>query len=216
MYKCLFLLTAIACSAEEPDVVKISESMGHLIGKNLQSIGVDLEAVIQGLHDAAAGKQPPLSEEECVEAVAALQREDLAKKQAEKLQAAEEFLAQNKQATGVVSIEDNKLQYKIDEPGQGSPVGIHHSPLLSFQVHGLDGHLIGESEGEEVFSLEDTLPGFGKGIVGMREGETRTIYIHPDLGQPQEGLCICKVTLLRADAAQERPMPSLEGLEAIR
>lgn len=217
MYKWLFLFSALL-HAQEPDVAKISEAMGHLIGKNLESIGVnvDLNSVMKGMQDAAAGKAAPLNEEECIQAIALLQEETLSKKQEQKAHDAERFLAKNKEAAGIVSLEDNKLQYKIDKPGEGALAEITNAPLLRFKVHGLDGHFIGSSEGEEVLTLEDTLPGFSKGIVGMREGEIRTLYIHPDLGQPDEGLCICEVELLKADAAQERPMPRLEGLEASR
>lgn len=218
MLKYLFLLSAILLHAEEPDVIKVSEAMGHLIGKNLESIGVsvNLDAVIKGIQDAAAGKQPPLSEEECIQAIAVLQEDTLIKKQHQKTLEAEQFLTKNKEAAGIVSLEDNKLQYKIDKPGEGAPAEIHSAPLLRFKVHGLDGHFIGSSEGEEVLSLDDTLPGFGKGIVGMREGEVRTLYIHPDLGQPEEGLCICEIELLKADAPKEPPIPALKGLEAAR
>lgn len=216
MFKYLCILSAVACFAEEPDVAKVSEAMGHLIGKNLQSIGVgvDLDAVIQGIKDAAQGKKPPLNEEECVQALGVLQEEALLKQQTQKAKEAESFLAKNKQIEGVVALEENKLQYKIDRAGNGPSAELSSEPLLSFKVYGLDGHLIGESEGEEVMTLEDTLPGFSKGVVGMHEGEKRTLYIHPDLGQPQEGLCICEVELIKADAAKERPMPNLEGLEA--
>lgn len=218
MYKWLFLVCCLALHAQEPDMEKISEAMGHLIGKNLQSIGVgvDLDAVIKGMQDAAAGKQPPLNEEQCVQAIAALQEETVAQKRAQKVAEAEKFLSTNREAPGIVCLEGNKLQYKVDKPGEGAPAEKYNAPLLRFQVHGLDGHLIGSSEGDEVLYLEDTLPGFSQGILGMREGEIRTLYIHPDLGQPEEGLCICKVELLKVDASHERPMPSLEGLEAAR
>ncbi len=82
MHKILiFLCLASFGICEELDVKKISEAMGHLIGKNLQDLGVeiDLTAVIQGIQDASEGKNSPLSDDECVQAIALLQEEKVEK-----------------------------------------------------------------------------------------------------------------------------------------
>ena len=35
--------------------------------------------------------------------------------------------------------------------------------------------------------LDQTIPGFSKGIVGMKEGEKRRLFVHPDLGYGTTG-----------------------------
>lgn len=57
------------------DVVKVSEAMGHIIGKNLQLLGLDLDldAIVKGLKEESEGKSSPLNEEECIQAIASLQ-----------------------------------------------------------------------------------------------------------------------------------------------
>ena len=54
---------------------KISEAFGHLVGKNIESMGVklDIQAVIKGLKDASSGKNSPMTEMECIEAITAAQ-----------------------------------------------------------------------------------------------------------------------------------------------
>lgn len=76
MFK-VILLSALLCS--EPDVVTVSEAMGHIIGKNLDALGLDfdLDAIVKGLKEESEGKVSPLNEDECVQAIAVLQEEKI-------------------------------------------------------------------------------------------------------------------------------------------
>ncbi len=66
-------------SDEALDVAKVSEAMGHIIGKNLQSLGLDfdLDAIVKGLKEESEGKNSPLNDDECVQAIAQLQEEKI-------------------------------------------------------------------------------------------------------------------------------------------
>lgn len=77
--------------AQELDVAKVSEAMGHLIGKNLESLGLDLdlEAIVKGLKEEAQGKSSPLNEDECVQAIAILQEEKMIQTSERELQKAD-------------------------------------------------------------------------------------------------------------------------------
>lgn len=79
MFKALFLSLALTGFSAELDVAKVSEAMGHIIGKNLQSLGLDLdlEAIVKGLKEESEGKTSPLNEDECVQAIAVLQEEKI-------------------------------------------------------------------------------------------------------------------------------------------
>lgn len=61
------------------DVSKLSEALGHMIGKNLQNLGVDfdIDAVVKGLVEEAEGKDSPLNEDECVQAIVDLQEKKI-------------------------------------------------------------------------------------------------------------------------------------------
>lgn len=199
------------------DTSKISEAFGHLIGKNLEANGFkfDIAQVIKGLQDANSGKDAPMSETECFQAITAIQEEAFKQQSSDNLQKANEFLAKNTQEAGVVALESGKIQYKIEKEGEGAAVEEHDSPLLRYTGKYLDGTVFGASKEDELISLDETLPGFTKGILGMKEGEKRTLFIHPELGYgtsgylPPNSLLTFEVEVLKANAA---PAPVMDSL----
>lgn len=196
--------------AETPstDLKEISESFGHLIGKNLDSIGFDfdLDLVIKGIKDNRDGKAAPLDETKCVQAITHLQEQAFEKLAQDNLSKAEDFLKTNAKQKDVVEVEEGKLQYKVLQEGNGEEVQAGHSPLIRYKGTFLDGTVFGESKEEEKISLSETIPGFSKGIVGMKVGEKRTLYIHPDLGYGKQGYLppnsslIFEIEVVKADA----------------
>jgi peptidylprolyl isomerase len=69
------LLFAAALLAAEPDVAKISEALGHAIGKSLYDLGVDfdLEAIAKGIKEEAEGKESPMDAENCAKGIELMQ-----------------------------------------------------------------------------------------------------------------------------------------------
>lgn len=65
--------------AQDLDVVKLSEAIGHMIGKNLHDLGVDfdLDSIVKGLKDEQIGTPSPLNDEECIDAITHLQEEKI-------------------------------------------------------------------------------------------------------------------------------------------
>lgn len=199
------------------DVSKISEAFGHLIGKNLESIGFkfDIAQVIKGLQDANTGKNPPMTEMECVQAITAIQENVFKQQATENLKKANDFLAQNIKRNGIISLEPGKLQYRIEKQGTGAPIEDHFSPLIRYKGTFLDGTVFGSSKEDEMISLDETMPGFSKGLLGMKEGEVRTLFIHPDLGYgtsgylPPNSLLTFEVEVIKANAPPTEPADSL-------
>jgi len=199
------------------DVSKISEAFGHLIGKNLESIGFkfDMTQIIKGLEDAQSGKDSPMTEMECVQAITSIQESVFKQQSTENLLKANEFLAQNMKIQGIISIETEKLQYRIDRQGTGAVVEEHFSPLIRYKGTFLDGTVFGSSKENELISLDETMPGFTKGLIGMKEGEIRTLYIHPDLGYgtsgylPPNSLLTFEIEVIKANAPVTEPADSL-------
>ncbi len=174
---------------QEVDIAKVSESFGHLIGKNIENLGFkfDIDCVVKGIQDSAEGKAAPLTEMECVQAITAAQEKAFKVQAADNLKKAEAFMAQNAKAENVVSTEENKLQYKVEKKGEGLEIQEHFSPVIRYTGKYLDGTVFGSSKEDEVISLDETIPGLSKALVGMKEGEKRTVYIHPDLGYGTHG-----------------------------
>jgi peptidylprolyl isomerase len=214
---CVSFLAAEEAAETKPNVEKISEAFGHLLGKNLDSMGVkfDIAKVIQGLQDASQGKEAPMSETECIQAITAAQEVVFKELSSENLKEAETFLAANKAAPDVHVLEEGKLQYKITQTGTGALVDEHSSPLILYTGKFLNGSVFGASKEAEMVHLDETLPGFSKGLLGMKEGEKRVLFIHPDLGYgthgrlPPNSLLTFEVEVVQATA------PHAETLDAL-
>lgn len=206
-------------SKDSPDVGKISEAFGHLIGKNLHSMGVkfDIAKVMKGLQEEEEGKTAPMTEMEFIQAVTSIQEAAFKDLAVENLKKSEEFLANNQSASGIKVLEKDKLQYRVEKEGTGPAVDEHCTPLIRFSGNFLDGTPFSSKE-EERISLEEKnlLPGFEKILLGMKEGEKRTAYIHPELAYgmknvdlPPNSLITLDIEVLKANAPAEEPLDAL-------
>ena len=75
----------------------------------------------------------PVSEDECLKAIAALQEKALSIESEKNLAEANEFLHQNQKQKGIVSLENGKLQYQVIKPGFGNAVQRYNSPLMRYK-----------------------------------------------------------------------------------
>lgn len=174
------------------DMNKLSEAFGNFIGRNLKSPGLkfDLESIIKGIREGAKGEPSPLSDKEYEEMMAAVQERAFKEMSSANLKNANEFLEKNKSAAGVVEIVPQKLQYVILKEGKEPAVEAHASPQIHYTGKYQDGTVFGTSEetnGPITIPLDQTIPGFSKGILGMKEGEKRRLFVHPDLGYGTTG-----------------------------
>ncbi|MGR3912835.1 MAG: FKBP-type peptidyl-prolyl cis-trans isomerase [Candidatus Rhabdochlamydia sp.] len=207
---------ALEETSSSKDVAKISEAFGHLIGKNLDSMGLrfDMAKVIQGLKDASDGKAPPMSEAECIQAITTAQEIAFKQVSQENLAKAENFLNQNLEIKGVHPLEENKVQYIITHEGEGASVDESSTPLIRYTGKFLDGSIFGSSQEAEPVRLDETIPGFSKGLLGMKEGEKRTVFIHPDLGYgtqgdlPPNSLLTFDIEVIKANSPLQEEIPS--------
>jgi len=197
------------------DMVKLSRAFGNFIGRNLQSPGLkfDLDSLIEGIRDGAAGKPSPLTEKEYEEMMAAVQEKAFKEISDTNLKSANEYLNKNSKETGVNEIVPGQLQYSILKEGTGNEVGAHASPKIHYSGQYQNGTVFGTSEemgGPITIPLDQTIPGFSKGIVGMKEGEKRRLFVHPDLGYgttgqlPPNELLIFDIEVVKADTADEK------------
>lgn len=207
----LFANTCSTASPESGDSKKVSEALGHMIGKHLEELGlpIDWKALAKGLQDEAAGKDSPLDEEACLQVINALQekkQEEIAQKN---LAEAEEFLTKYKIEPAIRSLAEGKLLYQTVREGDGQEVQPYNSPIVRLKGRYLNGKPFSENTEEELLTLDEAIPAFRLGLVGMKEGEVRTLFVHPELGYGKEGhlapnaLLIFDVEVLRADAGAD-------------
>jgi len=196
-----------------PDLLKISKAFGHMVGKNLESIDIDfnMKEVLIGIQECLDGKPSPMTEAECIQGISLIQESAFQKESEDNLKKADEFMAKNKSLPGVIEIEPGKLQYVVLEAGSGAEVQESFSPIIRYSGKFIDGKVFGESREDEVISFEETIEGFKKGIVGMKEGEKRRLFIHPDRGYgttgflPPSSLLTFDIEIVKANAPKADP-----------
>lgn len=204
------------------DINKVSQALGNFIGRNLNSPGIhfDLESIIKGIRDGAAGKPSPLSDQEYEKAMTELQQQAVAAVSTKNLDAANAFMKENAHAKGVVEIIPEKLQYTILQEGKDPAVVEHGTPQITYTGKYLDGTVFGSSDaagGPITVPLDQTIPGFSKGIVGMKEGEKRRLFVHPDVGYGTSGqllpnsLLIFDIEVIKATSPEKNTAEAFHG-----
>ena len=153
-----------------------------------------------------------MSEMECIQAITQAQELVFKKQSSSNLAQAEEFLKKNTSNQGIITIEDGKVQYKIEKEGTGAILSENSSPLIRYVGKFLDGTVFSSSTEEEPISLAEVIPGLKTGLLGMKEGEKRTIYIHPEYAYgtasslPPNSLLTFEIEIVKAEA----PVPNEE------
>lgn len=209
---------------EQPiDIDAVSETLGNVLGKTLtdpdNGFELNIEKIIIGLRNGSTGKPAPLPEQEYQQALIKLRQKAFDKQANENLQAAEEFLKKNKLESQVKELIPGKLQYKILQEGNGPMVKEDATPKIHYTGKLIDGKIFGTSTqtGPISIPLSDVVQGFRQGIAGMRKGEKRRLFIHPELAYGKQGelppnvLLIFDVEVVETDTKQgETNNPSQE------
>jgi len=207
---------ALPPAATVQKVLEASEAIGHLMAKSIQTLGIscDTDKIVQGFKDALQGKNLK-SEMENVEIIAKAQEAVFKEMAVENLKKTEEFLTQNKSADGIKELEANKLQYKIEKEGSGPVVDENCAPIIRYTAKFLDEAVEDSAKDESRINLreEELIVGFKKALIGMKEGEKRTVYIHPDLAfktkeynRHTNSLLTFEIEVVKADAPAEQPI----------
>ncbi|MBJ7448800.1 MAG: FKBP-type peptidyl-prolyl cis-trans isomerase [Parachlamydiales bacterium] len=213
------------------DVSRVSEAFGHLIVTNLENPGFhfNIDAIIKGMKDAVAGLPSPMTEDQYEKAITSIQEKIFSEMASRNMSEANAFLDKNRREAGIVVVEEGKLQYRVTQPGQGKEVPQDGTPLITYTGRYLDGTVFGssqESGAPVTLPLDRTIPGFRKGLVGMKEGEKRTLYIHPDLAYgmsghlPPNSLLVFEIEVIEANrevaTSDDAKTPDASATEAIR
>lgn len=77
------------------------------------------------------------------------------------------------------------LYYQSTTEGKGNPVAIDDSILIHYKIKDLFGNILKDTfncKTPELLHIKRTIRGFKKGLIGLKEGEHGTLYIHPEWG----------------------------------
>ncbi|HEY4254909.1 MAG TPA: FKBP-type peptidyl-prolyl cis-trans isomerase N-terminal domain-containing protein [Chlamydiales bacterium] len=197
----LLALLSFCLVAAEPNTKVLSEALGHWIGKNLHELPLDFDALAKGLQDEAEGKKSPIDEAACLQALSELEEHQRLEQAAELRAQAEKFLQENLQNPTVHVLAEGQVQYEVLKEGTGDPVTSYNRPIVRFA-----------GQGEELLSLDSAMVGLKMALEGMREGEVRKIFIHPDFGAG-DALSTIEIELIQADASgKESPLSEIAPL----
>jgi len=193
-------------TAGKPDQAQVLETqkdrVSYAIGVNMignlktQGIDYDLDLLIQGMKDAAAGGKMLMSEGELQKSTV-VYFNDLKRKQAEvrattaaaNKKEGEAFLVENKSKEGVVTLPSG-LQYKILKTGDGKiptdadTVECHYRGTL---VNGTEFGNSHHTGNPATFKLTSVIPGWREALKLMPVGSTWQLYIPSELGYGERG-----------------------------
>jgi len=208
---CLFCSPLAADETAPPDLIKLSEAFGNMVGRQIKASGIDFntDSFVKGVRDGIDGKPSPLNEKDFEKQLIQLNEQATKKIATDNLKKADDFMAKNKSESGVKELEPGKLQILVLSDGTGEAIPEHGTPEIKYTGKYIDGTPFSSSEeagGTIVIPVDQTIPGFGKGLVGAKEGEKRRIFVHPDLGYGTFGqlapnaLLIFDVEIVKASA----------------
>jgi FKBP-type peptidyl-prolyl cis-trans isomerase len=198
----LVLTATAAVSAEakelKSDKDRLSYSIGASIAINLkkEKTDFDLDLMIKGLKDAAAGKKLAIPEKEARMILGKYQidlRKRLMKerKQAtiDNKQKSDAFLAANKKKKGVETLPGG-IQYKIIKQGKGPIPQLQNEIEVNYRGSLIDGTVFDETQPGHPATLKvaSLISGWKQAITHMPAGSKWHIVIPPELAYGDRGV----------------------------
>lgn len=180
----------------DSDAAKLGYTYGARVADDLVRSGVldeiDVAAFIVAQQDIINGREPRMTLEEMQAAqqkYMVKQQEAFAALAAENKAKGEEFLAKNKDASGIVTTESG-LQYQVVREGKGKQPTAENTVKIHYLGSLIDGTPFDSSYQREEpvsFPVSGVIPGFSEGLKLMKEGGKYRFVIPADLGYGEQG-----------------------------
>lgn len=173
---------------------KFSYAYAYILYLSTQKQGYDLNSLYfakgaldamnrSGIYDEDELNQILKDMQEAMLNKASTQLQELAAKNLEK---ANNYLVMNKELSGV-KVTESGLQYKILQASDGESPISGQKVILNYQIHLMDGTVVGQSDGDDVYLVDNNIPGFAEGLKLMQVGSTYRFWVHPDLAYGAQG-----------------------------
>jgi len=219
--------TAAKSAPSDVNMARLSEAYGHVMGQSLvnNALGLVPEDVAKGLLNACRGLDFPMPLPQYERQMGELQKIASEILTEENLKEADEFFKQSETKPQMNVVESGKIMWEkgeLEAEEDGRPVIDGKCLMLILQGRLLDQRVFftcpaADEAGETVHPLTLVMssapPALKKALLGMIEGEERTIYVHPTACEgmaamfgemlPPNALLIFDVELVSADAPQE-------------
>ena len=86
----------------------------------------------------------------------------------------------NLELGGVKTLVENRLQIKLVEAGTGKTCSSTDTVVVQYKGLLLNGSVFDQSTSDATFPLNAVVKGFKEGVTGMKVGEKRIVYMHPE------------------------------------
>lgn len=207
--KSIFFLTFFAlslCHAAEnkPNQSLVSEDLAHVLWNIMETYEGEysFEELLVNLWKLSSGKLQHKPLGDCYASLMESMTNKATERGMNNLQIANSYLQKIKTAEGVNELVEDKLYYKVEHYGEGEKIKDSNSaPLISFKEKTLSEKILTEHSGIRL-PLSEVISGLRQGIEGIRVGEKRKIFIHPDYAygefpKPEpHSVIVIEVTLL--------------------
>ena len=206
----LFIIAAIfyeKAPLKKNDTILMEEDMailfGYLLWKEVErpDITYNVEDIIKGIRIAVSGQPMPPGMDE--KKIWKLQYKLHEQKSHKNLQDAENFLSKIAQKQDIKVLIPGKLYYELLQEGKGPPaIEPFSTSVFHYKIATLDESCIVDTYEEgapKKICLANAIPGFTKGVEGMKAHEKRKLYIHPNLAYRKIGIVVPPQTLLIID-----------------
>ncbi|HEX5380743.1 MAG TPA: FKBP-type peptidyl-prolyl cis-trans isomerase [Acinetobacter sp.] len=173
-------------------------SFGYLMGRtNAESMkDLNLEAFIQGLREAAQGKEASLTDEEMARVLTQYKKQAEAQQLIELRKQAEEnskigtaFLAENAKKAGMQTTASG-LQYQVLKAGTGKTPKVSSKVKVDYEGRLIDGTIFDSSIARQQpaeFQVNQVIQGWTEGLQLMKEGAKYRFFIPANLAYGQIG-----------------------------
>ncbi len=182
----------------DTEMNKASYTIGTQMGSQIAPIKemIDQDALILGLQDSIAGKEPQLSREDMQTTMQAFQKNMMEKQQAKHQELSsknaaegEKFLADNKSKDGVKTTESG-LQYIIIEAGSGDTPAATDTVVTHYTGTLLDGKVFDSSykrNSPATFPVNGVIKGWTEALQMMKVGAKWKLFIPSELAYGERG-----------------------------
>lgn len=190
------LVSPVLAQDLESDQAKLGYAIGYEFGSETGQWDVDIEAVVAAIRDAAAGRDPQVPPQEMQQILTAFnermreERMEQFQRLAEENKArADEFLAQNQDKKGIVTLPSG-VQYRVIEEGDGERPSPTDTVTVHYRGSKTDGREFDSSFARgvpAVFQVDSVLEGWQEILPLMREGAYWQVFLPPELAFGMRG-----------------------------
>ena len=176
----LFLLFPVmVCALEEKKYY--AEYMGHLLWeRSLKDRSINYEDILNGFNEASQKLPAKISDEEAMRIFFELEKQQFEELAERNLQQSVAFLKEIASQSGIMPIVEEKVYTKIVQEGSGEGLLAHESGLFKLKAYRPNETPFYENNKGIMQALNVAIEGFGKGALGIKIGEKRIIYVHPE------------------------------------